>query len=189
MLSKLLREYSKLKSIKLPGEYSEPKETFLKEFELAFSKINEDNFMEYNDIRYEDVLRDQFYLFPETKINFIIPLAPIFDVRKKIINFAGENSLLDFENFIANPFLFNDAKTKYLKIFDDDIKFLDYNDKEKRLSFALMLDFMNENRGDKPFIFVSKKYGKDLLEYWFNKLIKKDFVAVYDLGFNIILEK
>ena len=52
-----------------------------------------------------------------------------------------------------------------------------------------MLDTINDDRGDKPFVFIGKKYGKDLIEYWLNKFVGKDFVAVYNLGFNVILEK
>lgn len=189
MLTKLLREYSKVKLINLPSQYDEPKKTKLKEFDIAFGKINADNFDELNDITYEDVLKNQFYLFPETKINFIIRLAPIFDVRKKIINFAGDDALLDFDNFIANPLLFDGVKEKYIKIFDGDIYFSNHKDKDKRISLSLMFDFMSESRMKKPFVFVSKKYGKDLLEYCFKNLIKKDFIAVYNLGFNIVLEK
>lgn len=189
MLSKLLWEYSKIKSINLSKEYSEPKETALKTFDIAFSKVNEKNFEDYNDIKYEDILRGRFYLFPETKINFIIRISSAFNVREKIINFAGENSLLDFGNFIANPFRFNDAKAEYLKIFDENMVLSDDNYRNKRLSFALMLDTINDDRGDKPFVFVGKKYGKDLIEYWLNKFVGKDFITVYNLGFNVILEK
>lgn len=187
MLAKLLREYSKVKTLNLPDIYSEPKETKLKEFAIAFSKINKDNFDELNDITYEDILKDKLYLFPETNINFILRINKIFKPKEKIVNFMRNNDCIyDFPAFIANklqnPTDFN------VSIFYKHYKTSEYVSDINRV-LALMLDEISETRGDKNFVFIENKYGKDKIDLYFHRLAKIDFIPVYGLGFNILTYK
>ncbi|AHE95259.1 hypothetical protein IXZ18_11075 (plasmid) [Campylobacter fetus subsp. venerealis bv. intermedius] len=185
MLAKLLRQYSKVKLINLPNQYDEPRQTKLKEFDIAFSKINKDNFDELNDISYEDVLRDQLYLFPETKINFIISLDKGFKAEQKLSKIAGNDAIYDFPAFIANESF--EPSYGSSKAFSRYMPYETFDNVKTHL--ALMLDEMIETKGERQFVFVKNRYGKDKLTHYLTNLTKRDFITVYGLGFNIILEK
>ena len=86
MLAKLLAQYSKVQLIALPQEFSAPKETKLEEINYVLNKVNKENFYELCDIEYRDILEDRLYLFPETKINFIVAIDKMFKSYVAIIN-------------------------------------------------------------------------------------------------------
>ena len=187
MLAKLMREYSKTKLLNIAKEYSAAKETKLKEFEIAFSKINEENFNELCDIEYKNVLEDRLWLFPETNINFIVFLDKVFHPLEKIKNFIGEEAIYFLNSFVANRTQPNTTESYYIiKHIREKLNLpLKYN---LEPDLKLMLDYIKETRENRSFVFVDKKYGKDLIkEFLLDN--KCSFVSVYGLGFNIILEK
>ena len=88
MIKLLLQQYAKTKMLKLPKEFSAPKETKLEEINYVLKKVNKDNFYELCDIEYKDILDDRLYLYPETKINFIIEINKAFTPMEKIKDLA-----------------------------------------------------------------------------------------------------
>lgn len=187
MLANLMREYSKVKLLKIADEYSAPKDTKLEEFNIAFSKVNEENFDALCDIEYKNVLEDRLWLFPETNINFIVFLDKIFKPLDKIKNFIGEEAIYHLESFIANKAL--NYTTQNFFVIEKIVEKLNLTINRSLFEeLALMLDYIKETRENRSFIFIDKKYGKDTLkEFLLDN--KCSFAPVYGLGFNIILEK
>ena len=66
MIKLLLEQYAKTKLLKLPKEFSAPKEIKLEEIGIPLSKINKENFYELCDLEYKDISENQIYLIPET---------------------------------------------------------------------------------------------------------------------------
>ena len=70
MLKEILAEYSFTKNLRIDPLYAHAQELKLKELELILNKINKGNFNEYNNITYNDFVRDKLYNIPESNFNF-----------------------------------------------------------------------------------------------------------------------
>lgn len=103
MIKLLLEQYAKTKMINLPQEFSAPKETKLEEINYVLNKVNKDNFYELCDIEYRDILEDRLYLFPETKINFIVAIDKMFNPIEKIKHLV-DGKVYNMPAFVANGY-------------------------------------------------------------------------------------
>ena len=201
MLAKLLAQYSKVQLIALPQEFSAPKETKLEEINYVLNKVNKDNFYELCDIEYRDILEDRLYLFPETKINFIVAIDKMFNPIEKIKHLV-DDKVYDMPAFVANGYWRDKVDNKeYMELASKAkvVKFDEADDEYKegkdntyaglKATIGLMIDCIKEEKPeDAKFVYVNNKLGKDKILNLLDKC-PKGFLPIYDLGFNIIVEK
>lgn len=201
MLAKLLAQYSKVQLIALPKEFSAPKETKLEEINYVLNKVNKDNFYELCDIEYRDILEDRLYLFPETKINFIVAIDKMFNPIEKIKHLV-DGKVYNMPAFVANGYWRDKVDNKeYMELASKAkvVKFDEAEDEYKeakdntyaglKSTIGLMIDCIKEEKPeDAKFVYVDNKLGKDKILDLLDKC-PKGFLPIYDLGFNIIVEK
>ena len=201
MLAKLLAQYSKVQLIALPKEFSAPKETKLEEINCVLNKVNKDNFYELCDIEYRDILEDRLYLFPETKINFIVAIDKMFNPIEKIKHLV-DGKVYNMPAFVANGYWRDKVDNKeYMELASKAkvVKFDEAEDEYKeakdntyaglKSTIGLMIDCIKEEKPeDAKFVYVDNKLGKDKILDLLDKC-PKGFLPIYDLGFNIIVEK
>lgn len=201
MIKLLLEQYANTKMINLPKEFSAPKETKLEEINYVLNKVNKDNFYELCDIEYRDILEDRLYLFPETKINFIVAIDKMFNPIEKIKKLV-DGKIYEMPAFVANGYWRDKvdnkeymelaSKAKVVKFDEADDEYKEAKDNTYaglKATIGLMIDCIKEEKPeDAKFVYVDNKLGKDKM---FDLLDKcpKGFLPVYDLGFNIIVEK
>lgn len=201
MLAKLLAQYSKVQLIALPQEFSAPKETKLEEINYVLKKVNKDNFYELCDIEYRDILEDRLYLFPETKINFIVAIDKMFNPIEKIKHLV-DGKVYNMPAFVANGYWRDKVDNKeYMELASKAkvVKFDEAEDEYKeakdntyaglKSTIGLMIDCIKEKKPeDASFVYVNNKLGRDKILDLLDRC-PKGFLPVYDLGFNIIVEK
>lgn len=201
MIKLLLEQYAKTKMINLPKEFSAPKETRLEEIGIPLSKIDKNNFYELCDLEYKDVVENKLYLFPETKINFIIAINKAFNPIKDIENLV-DGKVYNMPAFIANGYWRDKVENKeYMELASKAgvVKFDDLNDKAKeardntyaglKATIGLIIDCIKEEIPENTkFVHVDNKLGKDKILDLLDRC-PKGFLPVYDLGFNVIVEK
>ena len=201
MLAKLLAQYSKVQLIALPKEFSAPKETKLEEINYVLNKVNKDNFYELCDIEYRDILEDRLYLFPETKINFIIAIDKMFNPIEKIKHLV-DGKVYNMPAFVANGYWRDKvdnkeymelaSKAKVVKFDEADDEYKEAKDNTYaglKSTIGLMIDCIKEEKPeDAKFVYVDNKLGKDKILDLLDKC-PKGFLPIYDLGFNIIVER
>lgn len=201
MIKLLLKQYAKTEMINLPKEFSAPKETKLEEINYVLKKVNKDNFYELCDIEYRDILEDRLYLFPETKINFIVAIDKMFNPIEKIKKLV-DGKVYEMPAFVANGYWRDKvdnkeymelaSKAKVVKFDEADDEYKEAKDNTYaglKATIGLMIDCIKEEKPeDAKFVCVDNKLGKDKM---FDLLDKcpKGFLPIYDLGFNIIVEK
>ena len=199
MLAKLLAQYSKVQLLALPQEFSAPKETKLEEINYVLKKVNKDNFYELCDIEYRDILEDRLYLFPETKINFIVAIDKMFNPIEKIKHLV-DGKVYNMPAFVANGYWRDKvdnkeymelaSKAKVVKFDEADDEYKEAKDNTYaglKSTIGLMIDCIKEEKPeDAKFVYVDNKLGKDKM---FDLLDRcpRGFLPVYDLGFNIIV--
>ena len=201
MIKILLEQYAKTKMINLPKEFSAPKETKLEEINYVLKKVNKDNFYELCDIDHRDVLEDRLYLFPETKINFIVAIDKMFNPIEKIKHLV-DGKVYNMPAFVANGYWRDKVDNKeYMELASKAkvVKFDEAEDEYKeakdntyaglKSTIGLMIDCIKEEKPeDAKFVYVDNKLGKDKILDLLDKC-PKGFLPIYDLGFNIIVEK
>lgn len=201
MLAKLLAQYSKVQLLALPQEFSAPKETKLEEINYVLNKVNKDNFYELCDIEYRDILEDRLYLFPETKINFIVAIDKMFNPIEKIKHLV-DGKVYNMPAFVANGYWRDKvdnkeymelaSKAKVVKFDEADDEYKEAKDNTYaglKSTIGLMIDCIKEEKPeDAKFVCVDNKLGKDKILDLLDRC-PKGFLPVYDLGFNIIVEK
>lgn len=201
MIKLLLEQYAKTKMINLPKEFSAPKETKLEEINYVFKKVNKDNFYELCDIDHRDILEDRLYLFPETKINFIVAIDKMFNPIEKIKHLV-DGKVYNMPAFVANGYWRDKvdnkeymelaAKAKVVKFDEADDEYKEGKDDTYaglKATIGLMIDCIKEEKPeDTKFVYVDNKLGKDKILDLLDKC-PKGFLPIYDLGFNIIVEK
>lgn len=201
MLSKLLAQYSKVQLIALPQEFSAPKETKLEEINYVLNKVNKENFYELCDIEYRDILEDRLYLFPETKINFIVAIDKMFNPIEKIKHLV-DGKVYNMPAFVANGYWRDKvdnkeymelaSKAKVVKFDEADDEYKEAKDNTYaglKATIGLMIDCIKEEKPeDAKFVYVTNNLGKDKILDLLDKC-PKGFLPIYDLGFNIIVEK
>ena len=201
MIKILLEQYAKTKMLKLPKEFSAPKETKLEEIGIPLSKINKDNFYGLCDLEYKDVLNNNLYLFPETKVNFIMAIDKAFTPLKKIEQLV-DGKVYEMPAFVANGYWRDKIDNKeYMELARKAgaVKFDDSKDRAKEISdntyaglkatIGLMIDCMKEDKPeDANFVYVDNKLGRDKMLDLLDRC-PKGFLPIYDLGFNIIVER
>jgi len=201
MIKLLLEQYAKTKMIRLPKEFSAPKETKLEEIGIPLSKINKDNFYELCDLEYKDVLENKLYLYPETKINFIIAINKMFNPIKDIEKLVN-GKVYNMPAFVANGYWRDKVDNKdYMELASKAgaVKFDELNDRAKeskdityaglKSAIGLMIDCIKEEKPeDTKFVYVSHKLGRDKMLDLLDRC-PKGFLPIYDLGFNIIVER
>lgn len=201
MIKLLLEQYAKTKMINLPKEFSAPKETKLEEINYVLKKVNKDNFYELCDIDHRDILEDRLYLFPETKINFIVAIDKMFNPIEKIKHLV-DGKVYNMPVFVANGYWRDKVDNKeYMELASKAkvVKFDEVDDEYKeakdntyaglKATIGLMIDCIKEEKPeDAKFVYVDNKLGKDKILDLLDKC-HKGFLPVYDLGFNIIVEK
>ena len=201
MIKLLLEQYAKTKMLKLPKEFSAPKETKLEEISIPLSKINKDNFYGLCDLEHKDVAENKLYLFPETKINFIIAINKAFNPIKDIEHLV-DGKVYNMPAFVANGYWRDKVDNKeYMELASKAgaVKFDDLNDRAKeskdityaglKATIGLIIDCIKEDKPeDANFVYVDNKLGRDKM---FDLLDRcpKGFLPIYDLGFNIIVER
>ena len=201
MLAKLLAQYSKVQLIALPQEFSAPKETKLEEINYVLKKVNKDNFYELCDIEYRDILEDRLYLFPETKINFIVAIDKMFNPIEKIKHLV-DGKVYNMPAFVANGYWRDKvdnkeymelaSKAKVVKFDEADDEYKEAKDNTYaglKATIGLMIDCIKEEKPeDANFVYVNNKLGRDKMLDLLDRC-PKGFLPIYDLGFNIIVEK
>lgn len=201
MIKLLLEQYAKTKMINLPKEFSAPKETKLEEINYVLQKVNKDNFYELCDIDHRDILEDRFYLFPETKINFIVAIDKMFNPIEKIKHLV-DGKVYNMPAFVANGYWRDKVDNKeYMELASKAkvVKFDEAEDEYKegkdntyaglKSTIGLMIDCIKEEKPeDAKFVYVNNKLGRDKMLDLLDKC-PKGFLPIYDLGFNIIVEK
>ena len=201
MIKLLLEQYAKTKMINLPKEFSAPKETKLEEINYVLQKVNKDNFYELCDIDHRDILEDRLYLFPETKINFIVAIDKMFNPIEKIKHLV-DGKVYNMPAFVANGYWRDKVDNKeYMELASKAkvVKFDEAEDEYKeakdntyaglKATIGLMIDCIKEEKPeDAKFVCVDNKLGKDKILDLLDKC-PKGFLPIYDLGFNIIVEK
>ena len=201
MIKLLLEQYSKTKMINLPKEFSAPKETKLEEINYVLQKVNKDNFYELCDIDHRDILEDRLYLFPETKINFIVAIDKMFNPIEKIKHLV-DGKVYNMPAFVANGYWRDKvdnkeymelaSKAKVVKFDEADDEYKEAKDNTYaglKSTIGLMIDCIKEEKPeDAKFVCVDNKLGKDKILDLLEKC-PKGFLPIYDLGFNIIVEK
>lgn len=201
MIKLLLEQYAKTKMINLPKEFSAPKETKLEEINYVLNKVNKDNFYELCDIEYRDILEDRLYLFPETKINFIVAIDKMFNPIEKIKHLV-DGKVYNMPAFVANGYWRDKvdnkeymelaSKAKVVKFDEADDEYKEAKDNTYaglKATIGLMIDCIKEEKPeDAKFVYVDNKLGKDKILDLLDKC-PKGFLPIYDLGFNIIVEK
>ena len=199
MLAKLLAQYSKVQLLALPKEFSAPKETKLEEINYVLNKVNKDNFYELCDIEYRDILEDRLYLFPETKINFIVAIDKMFNPIEKIKHLV-DGKVYNMPAFVANGYWRDKvdnkeymelaSKAKVVKFDEADDEYKESKDNTYaglKATIGLMIDCIKEEKPeDAKFVYVDNKLGKDKILDLLDKC-PKGFLPIYDLGFNIIV--
>ena len=201
MIKLLLEQYAKTKMINLPKEFSAPKETKLEEINYVLQKVNKDNFYELCDINHRDILEDRLYLFPETKITFIVAIDKMFNPIEKIKHLV-DGKVYNMPAFVANGYWRDKvdnkeymelaSKAKVVKFDEADDEYKEAKDNTYaglKSTIGLMIDCIKEEKPeDAKFVYVDNKLGKDKM---FDLLDRcpKGFLPIYDLGFNIIVEK
>lgn len=200
MIKLLLQQYAKTKMLKLPKEFSAPKETKLEEINYVLKKVNKDNFYELCDIEYKDILDDRLYLYPETKINFITEINKAFTPMEKIKDLA-EWGIYEMPPFIANGYRRDEVENpEYMKL-AKQANLINFNKKDLELeindkgfaglekTIGLMIDCIKEEIPEEAkFVYISHKLGKDKILDLLDRCLK-GFLPIYDLGFNIIVER
>ena len=201
MIKLLLEQYAKTKMINLPKEFSAPKETKLEEINYVLQKVNKDNFYELCDIDHRDILEDRLYLFPETKINFIVAIDKMFNPIEKIKHLVDGKGY-NMPAFVANGYWRDKVDNKeYMELASKAkvVKFDEAEDEYKegkdntyaglKSTIGLMIDCIKEEKPeDAKFVYVNNKLGRDKMLDLLDKC-PKGFLPIYDLGFNIIVEK
>lgn len=201
MIKLLLEQYAKTKLLKLPKEFSAPKEIKLEEIGIPLSKINKENFYGLCDLEYKNILENQLYLFPETKINFIVAIDKMFNPIEKIKKLV-DGKVYEMPAFIANGYWRDKVDNKeYMELASKAgvVKFDELNDKAKesrdntytglKSTIGLIIDCIKEEKPeDANFVYVSHKLGRDKMLDLLDRCTK-GFLPVYDLGFNIIIER
>lgn len=201
MIKLLLEQYAKTKMLKLPKEFSAPKETKLEEISIPLSKINKDNFYELCDLEHKDVAENKLYLFPETKINFIIAINKAFNPIKDIEHLV-DGKVYNMPAFVANGYWRDKVDNKeYMELASKAgaVKFDDLNDRAKeskdityaglKATIGLIIDCIKEDKPeDANFVYVDNKLGRDKMLDLLDRC-PKGFLPIYDLGFNIIVER
>lgn len=201
MLAKLLAQYSKVQLLALPQEFSAPKETKLEEINYVLKKVNKDNFYELCDIEYRDILEDRLYLFPETKINFIVAIDKMFNPIEKIKHLV-DGKVYNMPAFVANGYWRDKvdnkeymelaSKAKVVKFDEADDEYKEAKDNTYaglKATIGLMIDCIKEEKPeDASFVYVNNKLGRDKMLDLLDRC-PKGFLPIYDLGFNIIVEK
>lgn len=201
MIKLLLEQYAKTKMINLPKEFSAPKETKLEEINYVLNKVNKDNFYELCDIDHRDILEDRLYLFPETKINFIVAIDKMFNPIEKIKHLV-DGKVYNMPAFVANGYWRDKvdnkeymelaSKAKVVKFDEADDEYKEAKDNTYaglKSTIGLMIDCIKEEKPeDAKFVCVDNKLGKDKILDLLEKC-PKGFLPIYDLGFNIIVEK
>ena len=201
MIKLLLEQYAKTKMINLPKEFSAPKETKLEEIGIPLSKINKDNFYELCDLEHRDVLENKLYLYPETKINFIVAINKMFDPIKDIEKLVN-GKVYNMPAFVANGYWRDKVDNKeYMELASKAgaVNFDELNDRAKeskdityaglKSTIGLIIDCIKEEKPeDAKFVYVSHKLGKDKMLDLLDRC-PKGFLPIYDLGFNIIIER
>ena len=200
MLSKVMSQYSKVKLLALPQEFSAPKETKLEEINYVLNKVNSENFYELCDIDYQGILEDRLYLFPETKINFILEISKVFNPIERIKAFT-EWEVYEMPPFVANGYRRDEIDNPQYMNLAKQANVVNFNAKDLELemrdkSFAglektigLMIDCIKEEIPENAkFVHVTNDLGKDKLVELLGRC-PKGFLPIYDLGFNIILER
>ena len=201
MIKLLLEQYAKTKMINLPKEFSAPKETKLEEINYVLNKVNKDNFYELCDIDHRDILEDRLYLFPETKINFIVAIDKMFNPIEKIKHLV-DGKVYNMPAFVANGYWRDKvdnkeymelaSKAKVVKFDEADDEYKEAKDNTYaglKSTIGLMIDCIKEEKPkDAKFVYVDNKLGKDKILDLLDKC-PKGFLPIYDLGFNIIVEK
>lgn len=201
MLAKLLAQYSKVQLIALPQEFSAPKETKLEEINYVLKKVNKDNFYELCDIEYRDILEDRLYLFPETKINFIVAIDKMFNPIEKIKHLV-DGKVYNMPAFVANGYWRDKvdnkeymelaSKAKVVKFDEADDEYKEAKDNTYaglKSTIGLMIDCIKEEKPeDASFVYVNNKLGRDKMLDLLDRC-PRGFLPIYDLGFNILVEK
>ena len=201
MIKLLLEQYAKTKMINLPKEFSAPKETKLEEINYVLKKVNKDNFYELCDIEYRDILEDRLYLFSETKINFIVAIDKMFNPIEKIKHLV-DGKVYNMPAFVANGYWRDKvdnkeymelaSKAKVVKFDEADDEYKEAKDNTYaglKATIGLMIDCIKEEKPeDAKFVYVDNKLGKDKILDLLDKC-PRGFLPIYDLGFNIIVEK
>ena len=181
MIKLLLEQYAKTKLLKLPKEFSAPKEIKLEEIGIPLSKINKENFYGLCDLEYKDILESQLYLFPETKINFIISIDKVFKPVEKIEQLV-DSKIYEMPAFIANGYWRDDLNDKAKEDRDNTYAGL-------QATIGLMIDCIKEDKPENAkFVYVGNKLGKDKMLDLLDRC-PKGFLPIYNLGFNIIVER
>jgi hypothetical protein len=201
MIKLLLEQYAKTKMINLPKEFSAPKETKLEEINYVLNKVNKENFYELCDIDHRDILEDRLYLFPETKINFIVAIDKMFNPIEKIKHLV-DGKVYNMPAFVANGYWRDKvdnkeymelaSKAKVVKFDEADDEYKEAKDNTYaglKATIGLMIDCIKEEKPeDAKFVYVDNKLGKDKILDLLDKC-PKGFLPLYDLGFNVIVEK
>lgn len=201
MIKLLLEQYGKTKLLKLPKEFSAPKETKLEEINVPLSKIDKNNFYGLFDLTYGDILDNNLYLFPETKINFIMAIDKAFRPLEKIEQLV-DGKVYEMPAFVANGYWRDKIDNKeYMELASKAgvVKFDELNDRAKeskdmtytglKSTIGLMIDCIKEEKPeDSNFVYVSHKLGRDKMLDLLDRC-PKGFLPIYDLGFNIIVER
>ena len=141
MLKEILAEYSFTKSLRIDPLYAQAQELKIKELELVLNKINKGNFKEYNDITYNDFVKDRLYNIPKSNFNFISKI-PYGTNLKKL-------KVFETTPFIPNPCFVNnkyDWSTTHLidrlLRYKPNIKrLIDYLDTSMYYNYKLILYF------------------------------------------------
>nr|DAP73259.1 MAG TPA: hypothetical protein [Caudoviricetes sp.] len=188
MLKEILAEYSFTKSLRIDPLYAQAQELKIKELELVLNKINKGNFKEYNDITYNDFVKDRLYNIPKSNFNFISKI-PYGTNLKKL-------KVFETTPFIPNPCFVNnkyDWSTTHLidrlLRYKPNIKSLiDYIDTSMYYNYKLILYFYDILVNDK--VYDKIRDGEvDTIILKDPKYLKptfKSFNCLYGLGFNVL---
>ena len=197
MLTEMFNQYMQLNEITLDPQFESAKEPKLKELDIAFRNINTNVLenREINDLTYEKILKLRAYLFPETKINFIIILPKEFLNQSKL---TSRKDYIELERFIPNleyKFDFDETRKKFVQPPSEGSipKEIFFTQDKRVKAFEVLIEWINELRAEdeeiaeKNIYRLNKKYGKDILEKFFEHLNRKTpYILAYDLGYNII---
>ena len=197
MLAEILNQYMQLNEITLDPQFESAKKPKLQELNIAFRNINTNVLenREINDLTYEKILKLRTYLFPETKINFIIILPKEFLNQSKL---TSRKDYMELERFIPNleyKFNFDETRKKFVQPPSEGSipKEIFFTQDKRVKAFEVLIEWINELRAEdeeiveKNIYRLNKKYGKDILEKFFQYLNRKTpYILAYDLGYNII---
>ena len=188
MLKEILAEYQFVKTLHIDPLYAQAQELKLKELELVLDKINKENFNEYNDITYNDFIRDRLYNIPESRFNFISKIPRGTNLKKL--------KVFETTPFVPNPCMTDNAygwsTSRLLEMLLRDkpklLKLAEFMDSSIRYNYKLILYFYDILINDSVYDMLVKREINTILlkDPVYLKPTFKDFNCIYGLGFNIL---